>query len=246
MISVIIPVKDAERLIKRCCDSVFNVCNDMVEIVVVDYNSTDNTKEEVCGWNKSNVRYIEIDKAGIYYAMNIGIKLAKNDYLYFMGADDYLLPGFKDAIGTVKNDEKLISVFKVGGLIGDEEVSYKDKTSVKKLFRFSRGRFFSPNQQAIIYNKKCFDLYGDFDERYQLVADADHFLRCIDAGISAISFYGTYIAAVGKDGASSDFLKVWAENLLITSRGSRRPSQSNFIFDGIVSLLRYWVREIKK
>ena len=85
--SIIIPCLNQIELLKDCLKSISEQSFDSYEVIVVDGDSTDGTREflkSVQGLVKS---ISEKDK-GVYHAMNKGIELAEGDWLYFMGVDD--------------------------------------------------------------------------------------------------------------------------------------------------------------
>ncbi len=58
------------------------------ELVIVDGNSADGTKDYLKGNLRENVRWVSESDAGIFDAMNKGIEMAKGDYLIFMNSYD--------------------------------------------------------------------------------------------------------------------------------------------------------------
>ena len=97
-LSIIIPIYNAGRVLSRTIDSVLNQGLDPseYEIILVNDGSIDNSLE-VC--KAYAVKYPNIIKVlskeneGVSKARNLGMKHAQGDYLYFMDADDYLMPG---------------------------------------------------------------------------------------------------------------------------------------------------------
>lgn len=93
-ISVIIPVYNAEKFIRRCLNSILRQPISL-EIICVDDCSTDNTPailEEYAKKHK-NVHVYRNEKnlyAGL--SRNVGISHAKGEYLHFMDSDDFALP----------------------------------------------------------------------------------------------------------------------------------------------------------
>ena len=94
LISVIIPVYNAEGYLYDCIDSVLRQTYKNIEIILVDDGSTD----------KSPViakRFVEIDKrvhyvckenGGVSSSRNFGISIARGAYLAFVDADDTIKP----------------------------------------------------------------------------------------------------------------------------------------------------------
>lgn len=88
-ISVIIPVKNRAHIIKATLDSIFLTNYPDLEIIVVDNNSQDKTHEVVK--NYTNIKYIKNnnDKERSY-SRNLGIKMAKGEFITFLDSDDLL------------------------------------------------------------------------------------------------------------------------------------------------------------
>lgn len=90
LISVIIPVYNDFKRLKKCIHSLMEQTFEPLEIIIVDNNSTLEEKEKiknlVC--NKSNLIMLEEDKIqGSYAARNKGLKYAKGDIIAFTDSD---------------------------------------------------------------------------------------------------------------------------------------------------------------
>ena len=59
-----------------------------VEIIVVDGYSKDGTIEEIKKISKSLTKIIIEKDEGIYFAMNKGVKIASNEWIYFLNSGD--------------------------------------------------------------------------------------------------------------------------------------------------------------
>ena len=94
MISVIIPVHNGERFIKRAIDSVIAQHGDW-ELIVVNDHSTDCTAKILAKYandRKLPITVIDSTDFGVTEARMCGAKQAAGDYLFFMDADDELPP----------------------------------------------------------------------------------------------------------------------------------------------------------
>lgn len=99
-ISLAMIVKNEEKNIKRCLNTVFNVVD---EIIIVDTGSTDKTKA-ICSTYTSKVydfKWIDDFSA----ARNYSYSLTTMDYVLWLDADDFLLP--EDAIKLKKFKENM-------------------------------------------------------------------------------------------------------------------------------------------
>lgn len=93
LISIIIPVYNAEKYLSRCLDSVVNQTYKKLEIIVVDDGSTDNSRKILEKYKKRDNRIVLLykDNGGQSSARNIGLKRAKGEYIGFVDSDDYIV-----------------------------------------------------------------------------------------------------------------------------------------------------------
>lgn len=127
-VSAIITTHNRSELLKRAIESVLNQTYKNMECIVVDDNSTDNTRE-VC--SQYPIQYIYIPKEeshGGNYARNLGIKASTGKYCAFLDDDDYWLP---------EKTEKQVKLIEEKGcglvfcgrrleIINNQNISYKD------------------------------------------------------------------------------------------------------------------------
>lgn len=93
MISVVIPCYNVATWLEECVQSVLDVGSD-VEIILVDNNSTDTTREVMARLSHAaHVHIFQETKPGAPAARNRGLQEAKGDFIQFLDADDLLLPG---------------------------------------------------------------------------------------------------------------------------------------------------------
>lgn len=94
LISVIIPVYNAEKYINRCIKSVINQSYFELEIIIVNDGSIDGSLSicESIATKDYRIKVISQDNGGVSKARNTGINLAKGEYVVFLDSDDYMLP----------------------------------------------------------------------------------------------------------------------------------------------------------
>lgn len=91
-ISIITPVYNAEKYIKRCIESVCNQTYTNIEHIIVNDGSTDATPD-ICdelARKNNKIKIIHKKNEGVSKARNVGIELATGDYILFADADDWL------------------------------------------------------------------------------------------------------------------------------------------------------------
>ena len=91
-LSVIVPVYNTEEYLKECIDSILNQTLDLYEVIIVDDGSTDGSLDIINGYveNYSNVHAISQKNCGLGAARNMGLRIAKGEYIYFIDSDDIL------------------------------------------------------------------------------------------------------------------------------------------------------------
>lgn len=92
-ISVIIPVYNVEKYLKRCLDSVINQTLRDIEIICINDCSTDNSLEILKEYaqNDTRIKLINLkEKQNAAIARNYGLDNAQSEYLGFVDSDDYI------------------------------------------------------------------------------------------------------------------------------------------------------------
>ena len=94
LVSVIIPVYNVEKYLKKCVESVINQTYKNLDIILVDDGSEDLSGRMCDEWEKKEKRITAIHKrnGGLSDARNVGLDVAKGDYYVFIDSDDYISP----------------------------------------------------------------------------------------------------------------------------------------------------------
>ena len=91
-ISVIVPVYNVEKYLRKCIDSLTNQTLKDIEIILVNDGSTDNSGSIIDEYAKQDKRVIAIHKenGGQSSARNMGLDIAKGKYVGFIDSDDWI------------------------------------------------------------------------------------------------------------------------------------------------------------
>jgi glycosyltransferase involved in cell wall biosynthesis len=94
MISIIVPVYNSEKTLKRCIESLIGQTYSDIEILLVIDGPTDSSEEIGKSFEKtdSRVKVIMKDNEGVSAARNTGLEHAKGEYIQFVDSDDYIAP----------------------------------------------------------------------------------------------------------------------------------------------------------
>ena len=91
-ISIIIPVYNTSKYLRKCLDSVINQSYKNYEVIVVNDGSSDNSLEIIKEYMKNNSKITLIDQKnmGLSASRNNALKKVSSDYFLFLDSDDYL------------------------------------------------------------------------------------------------------------------------------------------------------------
>jgi glycosyltransferase involved in cell wall biosynthesis len=168
LVSIITPTFNAFHQLENCINSITRQTYHHCEHIIVDGGSTDGTVDILKKYQ--HLKWISEPDKGIYDAMNKGIKLAKGEWIYFLGGDDRLYN---------KNVLEKISKY----LLPEYDVIYGDVISTRFGGRydgeFSQIKLFTKNicHQAIFFRKELFEKIGYFNLEFKGQADWDHNMR---------------------------------------------------------------------
>lgn len=140
--SIIIPVYNVEKYLKKCLDSVFNQTYKDYEVIVVNDGTKDNSMDIVKDYN---VKVINQKNQGLSAARNAGVKVATGDYLIFLDSDDYWEKNLlKELSKSLKNNPDLVrfqinEVYEDGRVIPYQEESFTNLSgpdAFKKIVKY--------------------------------------------------------------------------------------------------------------
>ena len=90
LVSVIIPLHNCETYIAECIESVLVQSYSNIEVIVVENCSTDNSLAVAKRYECEKVRVLVSDIPNASAARNVGLRVAKGEYIQFLDADDIL------------------------------------------------------------------------------------------------------------------------------------------------------------
>lgn len=111
ILSIIVPVYNVERYLKKCLDSLLqqNLNAAAYEIILINDGSTDGSEAIAQNYTHSysNIKLFNQENRGLGAARNAGIELAEGKYIQFVDSDDYLEPNALAALIDKMEREQL-------------------------------------------------------------------------------------------------------------------------------------------
>lgn len=112
LISIIVPMYNVEKYIKRTIESILNQTYSNVEVICVDDGSTDNTYQRLrfIAASDDRVKVFTKKNEGVTLARKFGFEQAKGKYIGFVDADDIIEPTMYEVLyNNIKNHNADIS-----------------------------------------------------------------------------------------------------------------------------------------
>lgn len=100
LVSVIVPVYNAEKTVARCLESICSQTYPELEVIVLNDGSSDGSLA-VCrrlAAQDPRIRVVDKPNSGVSDTRNCGLALAQGTYVQFTDSDDWLLPGFTERL----------------------------------------------------------------------------------------------------------------------------------------------------
>lgn len=136
--SVIIPVYDAQKTLKRCLDSLLQQKREDVEIILINDGSSDRSEEIIQNYKKKfqNIKAVKQENAGVSAARNRGLDIARGTYITFVDSDDYVSQDYfivMDEAGEREDSDLIVFAKDIVGRKIDERYIYKKLCAAKTI-----------------------------------------------------------------------------------------------------------------
>ena len=206
MISIVIVTLNTKSDFIKSVNSIISQTR-KAEIIVVDGNSTDGTIQEIKKFSNSLDKIVIEKDEGIYFAMNKGIRLASNEWIYFLNSGDIFFNN--------KTLEKIIDILLQNQyadvIVGNSLVkknNYLVNSPRKKMTNNTVNSCFS-HQSTFV--KKELLIKHSFNTNFKYASDFDFFLKMFKLNKKFI-YVDQYIS-INKFGGISDInrIKVYLE-----------------------------------
>ena len=214
LITIITVVFNDAVNIEKTMLSVLNQTYDNVEYIVIDGGSKDGALDIILQYEHAIDYWVSEKDAGIYDAMNKGIRLASGKWINFMNSGDLFFNN--------KTLEKIVFKFRE-----NYSIVYGDVQAFSKKHHFNEMKISRPVtpknlimklpicHQATFVTLKAFKEVGLYDTNYKICGDHDWLLKALMAGHQA-KYVHQCIALNNRDGVSSvSLFKLQRERLTL-------------------------------
>ena len=208
-ISLITVSFNSGSTIKDAIESVLSQDHPDIEYIIVDGNSKDNTVNIIKSFGSKISKWISEPDAGIYDAMNKGIRMATGEVVGMINSDDfYFDTTILSKVAKAFADPEIDAVF--GDLI------FVDPGNLKKVVRtyssktwhpgkFARG--FMPAHPTFFVRRKYYQQFGLFKTDYAIAADYELLIRFLYVNKLRYQYLPVTMVIMRKGGVSSRNIK---------------------------------------
>lgn len=189
-ISIIIPVYNTEKYIKKCLNSIVKQSIDNIEIIIVNDGSPDKSDIIIKEFEKkyNNIIYLVKENGGLSSARNLGLSYATGEYIGFIDSDDYVKEDMYLKLYTKAIEEDAdIVICDMKYDKNGEDISgtcFEDFGTLNKyeaMSKYLEHNYFKSHAQNKIYKKKLFNnirfpegkLFEDVATFYKLVDQSE-------------------------------------------------------------------------
>lgn len=136
--SVIIPIYNSEKTLKRCLDSLLGQGREDIEIILINDGSSDRSGEIIEDYRNRypNIRAVTQENSGVSAARNRGLDEAKGTYITFVDSDDYVSDDYfrvMDEAGEKEDSDLIVFAKDIAGQGIDERDVYQKLCASKTM-----------------------------------------------------------------------------------------------------------------
>ena len=121
IVSVIVPAFNTSQYISKCLDSIIGQTLRDIEIICIDDGSVDSTPIILDDYSRrdSRIKVIHVPNGGVSKARNIGLDVAKGEYISFVDSDDVISPDMLEnmvKVARIDNSDIVQNALEEGGM----------------------------------------------------------------------------------------------------------------------------------
>ena len=181
-VSVIIPVYNCEKTIRRTLESITKQTYNEYEVIIVNDGSKDNSYQIISDYIKNDNRFKLVDQknSGVSNARNKALSLITGDYICFIDGDDWISPDYFENITIDLDNHDMVFYSYI--MVGKED---KIKSCDDTINNSSKKDFFEGLHNASIFSPMCSKVFSKriikdirFNEKMTKSEDADFTFQC--------------------------------------------------------------------
>lgn len=213
LISIIVPIYNVEDYLERCLASISKQTYKNLEIILIDDGSTDKSAEICDRFAEKDQRIVVVHKEneGVSAARNLGMRMAKGEYIGFIDSDDYIDLNMYETLYTAienKNADLAVCGFEQVRINGQtqvndahENIDWSKKNIIANYFTqgIIKEIMYAPVNK--LYRKSMLsDLY--FNTKYRMGEDILFVFECVERMNKMVYVQGAFYHYVMRKGSA--------------------------------------------
>lgn len=154
LVSIIVPVYNMEVFVEECLKSILNNTYTNFELIIVNDGSTDNTLEIVSKFKDPRIQIINKENGGAASSRNVGLNIAKGEYIIFIDADDVITTDFIKLYVTYSLEYNADICY--SGFLRFFEFTPKENSVPHKVTVYQKEGYFNTDAKRIVCTGKLF------------------------------------------------------------------------------------------
>lgn len=192
-VSVLLTSYNHERWLRECIESALNQTLQDIEVIVVDDNSTDRSREILRGYADRVTLILNDSNVGTYAALNQALEAARGEYAAVLNSDDVWLPEkLRLQVQAMDEDGAHSLCHTFGRFIDDDGNTLSGRPMGFDFPWMESGDHlatFIANNRAIassvMFRSEAARRLGGFDASFQILGDWEMWLRLAEQGTVA-------------------------------------------------------------
>lgn len=204
-VSVVTVCKNAGHALERTLLSVIQQSYPVLEYVIIDGASEDETPEIISKYKENIKTLISEPDHGLYDAMNKGVAHATGDYLLFLNAGDYLV--HSSVIEAIMHNIRRADLANVDVFCGNVITFEPSNTTawIGKITKISPLTLYSGSlpHPATLHRRSAFTKNGLYDTDFKIAADYEWFVRGMQKNGLTFAHFNMVVSVFINDGLST-------------------------------------------
>lgn len=185
-VTVFMPVYNAEKYLSDAIESILNQTYEHFEFLIIDDGSTDASIKIIESYKDKRIRLVKNEKnRGLPYTRNLGLKLAKGDYIALMDSDDISYEQRLEKQVKYLNENPEIDVLSTGidYLYGKKIMTMKSYERNDEVLRIML-MFYNVINNPTVMLRRDFIIKNNLKYREEFIVAQDYsfWIDCLEVG----------------------------------------------------------------
>ncbi|MBC7400785.1 MAG: glycosyltransferase [Mucilaginibacter sp.] len=242
-ISLITVTRNAQKTLGRCIESVIAQNYSNIEYIIIDGASTDDTLQIISQHKQHIDFFVSEPDAGIYDAMNKGIRMATGNIVGILNSDDFF--AYKETLSDIAtafaNDNIDVLYGNLNYINPNGSIVRKWRSGAYKPGMFNRG--WMPPHPTFYCKRVLFEKWGDYKLQYGTAADYELMLRFIHLNKANTYYLNKTMITMEIGGQSNknyfNRIKAWGNDYMAMRKNGVKFPLLSVVFKPISKIFQY-------